>query len=69
MLLYSGPTDTDLLNLAHENYGQVKRPSAYRPFQRRADVSELSNVIVFLLGPESTYVTGAIWAVDGGSLA
>lgn len=47
----------------------MKRPSAFRPMQRAADVSELSSVIVFLLGPESTFVTGAVWAVDGGSLA
>lgn len=47
----------------------MKRPSASRPMQRTADVSELSSVIAFLLGPESTFVTGAVWAVDGGSLA
>ncbi|KAJ5212822.1 oxidoreductase [Penicillium cinerascens] len=64
-----GPTNTELLTQATEAFGNMKRPSAFRPMQRAADVSELSSVIVFLLGPESTFVTGAVWAVDGGSLA
>lgn len=34
--------------------------------QRRADPIELANVIVFLLSDEASFVTGAIYNVDGG---
>lgn len=37
-------------------------PSA---FQRHGTAEEVANVIVFLLGPESTFVSGSIYAVDG----
>ena len=36
------------------------------PLNRIADVSEISSVIAFLLGPESTFITGADIPVDGG---
>jgi NAD(P)-dependent dehydrogenase (short-subunit alcohol dehydrogenase family) len=58
-----------MLRSAETSFGDLKRPSANRAMQRFANVSELSDVIVFLLGPQSTFVTGAVWAVDGGSLA
>lgn len=37
-------------------------PSA---FQRQGTAEEVANVIVFLLGPESTFVSGSVYAVDG----
>lgn len=37
-------------------------PSA---FQRHGTAEEVANVIVFLLGPESTFVSGSVYAVDG----
>ncbi|KAH8688740.1 oxidoreductase [Talaromyces proteolyticus] len=64
-----GPIQTQLLREATIAFGELKRPSAYRPFAREGNPQELANVISFLLGPESTYVTGAVWAADGGSLA
>ncbi|KAJ0423069.1 oxidoreductase [Aspergillus carlsbadensis] len=64
-----GPIQTQLLRETTLAFGDLKRPSAYRPFAREGDPQELANVISFLLGPESTYVTGAVWAADGGSLA
>ncbi|KAF4219396.1 hypothetical protein CNMCM5878_003315 [Aspergillus fumigatiaffinis] len=64
-----GPIQTQLLRETTRAFGDLKRPSAYRPFTREGDPQEIANVISFLLGPESTYVTGAVWAADGGSLA
>lgn len=37
-------------------------PSA---FQRQGTAEECANVIAFLLGPESTFVSGSVYAVDG----
>lgn len=35
-------------------------------FQRQGSAEETANVIAFLLGPESTFVSGSVYAVDGG---
>lgn len=40
-------------------------PSA---FQRQGKAQEVANVIVFLLGPESTFVSGSVYAIDGAWL-
>ncbi|PVH99932.1 NAD(P)-binding protein [Periconia macrospinosa] len=37
-------------------------------FQRQGTAEEVANVIVFLLGPESTFVSGSVYAVDGAWL-
>ncbi len=34
--------------------------------QRRGTATETGNVIAFLLGPESSFVTGSVYTVDGG---
>lgn len=34
-------------------------------FRRRGTVEETANVIGFLLGPESTFVSGSVYRVDG----
>lgn len=36
------------------------------PIPRPADASELAKVIQFLLGPDSSFVTGSVYTVDGG---
>ncbi|WP_309056828.1 SDR family oxidoreductase [Streptomyces sp.] len=38
------------------------------PLGRPGDAREVAEVIAFLAGPGSSYVTGASWAVDGGML-
>ncbi|GAA2543850.1 MULTISPECIES: SDR family oxidoreductase [Streptomyces] len=38
------------------------------PLGRPGDAREVAAVIAFLAGPDSSYVTGASWAVDGGML-
>ena len=34
-------------------------------FQRQGTAEETGNVIAFLLGPESTFVSGSVYQVDG----
>ncbi|WP_228975803.1 SDR family oxidoreductase [Streptomyces sp. DH12] len=43
-----------------------RRPGV--PIGRPGDAREVAAVIAFLAGEESSYVTGASWAVDGGML-
>jgi NAD(P)-dependent dehydrogenase (short-subunit alcohol dehydrogenase family) len=43
--------------------------SAGHPLGRLGQPREVAAVIKFLLGPESSFVTGAIWNVDGGLAA
>jgi NAD(P)-dependent dehydrogenase (short-subunit alcohol dehydrogenase family) len=40
-------------------------PSA---FQRQGKAEEVAGVVVFLLGGESSFVSGSVYAVDGGWL-
>ncbi|WP_051732145.1 SDR family oxidoreductase [Kitasatospora phosalacinea] len=54
----TGQTDTDV----HDE----ERPGI--PLGRPGDAREVAAVVAFLVGPESSYVTGASWAVDGGML-
>lgn len=42
--------------------------SAAIPLRRYGDPAEFGRVAAFLASPAASYVTGAMWAVDGGSL-
>ncbi|GIJ45465.1 oxidoreductase [Virgisporangium aliadipatigenens] len=44
----------------------VRRPGV--PVGRPGDAREVAAVVAFLAGPDSGYVTGASWVVDGGML-
>ena len=39
-----------------------------RPIGRMAEADEIAAVIVFLASPEASYVTGAAWSADGGTV-
>ncbi|MFH8487748.1 SDR family oxidoreductase [Streptomyces longisporoflavus] len=52
----TGQEDTDV--------HKTDRPGI--PLGRPGDAREVASVIAFLAGPDSSYVTGASWVVDGG---
>jgi NAD(P)-dependent dehydrogenase (short-subunit alcohol dehydrogenase family) len=39
-----------------------------RPIGRLAEVSEIAGAIVFLCSERASYVAGAAWSVDGGTV-
>ena len=42
--------------------------AAGRPLKRMAEPEEIASVIAFLCSPLSSYVTGAAWSADGGTV-
>lgn len=38
------------------------------PLQRLGTAEEVANVIVFLASPMTSFVTGSVWGIDGGSI-
>jgi NAD(P)-dependent dehydrogenase (short-subunit alcohol dehydrogenase family) len=39
-----------------------------RPLGRLAEPAEIASVVVFLLSERASYVTGAAWSADGGTV-
>jgi NAD(P)-dependent dehydrogenase (short-subunit alcohol dehydrogenase family) len=70
-----GPTATEAW-LAHgglaEQQGKrdevLAKVGAGRPLGRLAEPDEVAAVIVFLLSERASYVTGAAWSADGGTV-
>ncbi len=76
-----GPVKSDLwmapgglLDQAAELSGHDSREAALeaagsgRPIGRLAEVAEIADAIVFLCSERASYVAGAAWSVDGGSV-
>jgi NAD(P)-dependent dehydrogenase (short-subunit alcohol dehydrogenase family) len=66
-----GPVDTVMMRsiekMEPESVGDYRQDLIRRvPLGRYADPDEIAAVICFLAGAEASYVTGAIWEVDGG---
>ncbi len=63
-----------LLDQSRELYGHADREQALeatsssRPLGRLAEVEEIASAIAFLCSERSSYVSGAAWSVDGGSV-
>jgi len=62
-----GPTNTPLLEsgLTHPVYGKAIA-SIQTPIGRRAEPPEIATLVAFLLGPDTGFVHGSIWYIDGG---
>jgi NAD(P)-dependent dehydrogenase (short-subunit alcohol dehydrogenase family) len=76
-----GPTRSELwmaagglLDQSREAAGQATRDEALdaagskRPIGRLAEVAEIADAIVFLCSERASYVAGAAWSVDGGTV-
>ena len=63
-----------LLDQSKEHGGHDSRDEALdvagskRPIGRLAEVEEVASVIVFLCSEQASYVAGAAWSVDGGTV-
>ena len=62
-----GAIYTPMMQKAWDRLGRPKdapfdEPSA---IQRQGKAEEVANVVAFLLGPESTFVSGSCYSVDG----
>jgi 3-oxoacyl-[acyl-carrier protein] reductase len=53
----------------HDSRGQaLDAAGAKRPIGRLAEVEEIASAIVFLCSERASYVAGAAWSVDGGTV-
>jgi 3-oxoacyl-[acyl-carrier protein] reductase len=46
----------------------IEKAGAGRPIGRLAGVEEIAAAIVFLCSEQASYVVGAAWSVDGGTV-
>jgi NAD(P)-dependent dehydrogenase (short-subunit alcohol dehydrogenase family) len=70
-----GPTATHtwlgeggLADQQGEREAVLAKVAAGRPLGRLAEPGEIADVIVFLLSERASYVTGAAWSADGGTV-
>jgi NAD(P)-dependent dehydrogenase (short-subunit alcohol dehydrogenase family) len=61
-----GFVDTPLMTKLDEQLGQPLPPGCL--LGRRANPEEIANLIVFLLSDASSYVTGSVYGIDGGTV-
>jgi 3alpha(or 20beta)-hydroxysteroid dehydrogenase len=63
--VHPGPIDTEMLNVRtpEQNARRVQQV----PMQRMGTAEEVARLVVFLLSDESSYITGAEVAIDGGA--
>lgn len=61
-----GLTNTAMVNLGDLESDQRQSALASYPLGRAADPSEVARVVAFLLSPDSSYITGSTYTIDGG---
>ncbi len=62
-----GPVTTGISDKFFQNRTEYTDYFVKRvPMQRIGKVSEVANVVSFLVSNQASYVTGAVWSVDGG---
>jgi NAD(P)-dependent dehydrogenase (short-subunit alcohol dehydrogenase family) len=65
-----GLVDTTRFRAARERYAdQIEARLAQVPMGHAADPGDVAGVVVWLLGPGASYVTGEVIAIDGGECA
>jgi len=62
-----GPVDTDMLGREHMSADWREKEEDI-PLARIAQPEEIAGVVVFLAGPEATFITGQSFGVNGGSV-
>jgi 3alpha(or 20beta)-hydroxysteroid dehydrogenase len=65
--VHPGPIETDMINwrTPEETAKRLKMV----PMRRHGSAEEVAQLVLFLLSDESTYITGAEVAIDGGVTA
>jgi 3-oxoacyl-[acyl-carrier protein] reductase len=70
-----GPTETDawlgqggLAEQQGDREDVLARVRSGRPLGRMARADEIASVVVFLCSERASYVTGAAWSADGGTV-
>lgn len=63
-----GYTDTPMNDYVQRPEGHLAILKTI-PMGRQGTAEEVANVIAFLASDEASYVTGAVWACDGGETA
>ena len=61
-----GPIMTELLEKSFKDQESKQKCANRIPFKRIGTPEEVANVVTFLCSSEASYVTGGIYAVDGG---
>jgi len=66
--VHPGPVDSPLARSAYADAAQFERRTSRIPMGRFGGMDEIVAAILFLASDESSYITGASLAVDGGAL-
>jgi 3alpha(or 20beta)-hydroxysteroid dehydrogenase len=60
-----GPIDTDMLKVRTPEQNELRL--RHVPMKRMGTADEVAKLVLFLLSDESSYMTGAEVAIDGGA--